>query len=54
MKWFTQSAFVVDFDDHNSCKFCRPGSFKIWDEPDESEDAELESDSSENSDDFKS
>ena len=31
-----------------------PGSFKIWDEPDEPEDTELESDSSENSDDFKS
>ena len=31
-----------------------PGSFKIWDEPDEPKDTELESDSSENSDDFKS
>ena len=31
-----------------------PGSFKIWDEPDEPEDAEPESNSSENSDDFKS
>jgi putative transposase len=31
-----------------------PGSFKIWDEPDEPKDTELESDLSENSDDFKS